>query len=197
LGSPHLFWNDAKPPTPRTTHDPREDDPAEECTTCYVEEEFSHDTEEKINTTSGEPPEEVAQQNKQQEHQGGSVNKGRDETDAQKLAPLSSTPRQLQDQPPLLHLEHLELIFETHNMVHDQIFRAIQINQRFPGNSVQWRSLLPKEGGLIQMDIGGHPPIPRARKIVFHLGSFSIVVWVPNFWGCLEAPNDVFCGFGA
>jgi hypothetical protein len=26
---------------------------------------------------------------------------------------------------------------------------------------------------LIQVDIGGHPPIPRARKTVFHLGSFS------------------------
>jgi hypothetical protein len=58
---PTCFWNDSKPPAPRSTNDPREDDPTEECTTCYVEEEFSHDTKEKINTISGEPPEEVAQ----------------------------------------------------------------------------------------------------------------------------------------
>ena len=47
------------------------------------------------------------------------------------------------------------------------------------------------------MDIGGHPPIPLARKIVFHLGSFSTVFQVPNFWGRFEALNDVFWGFGA
>jgi hypothetical protein len=50
---------------------------------------------------------------------------------------------------------------------------------------------------LIQVDIGGHPPIPLARKIVFHLGSFSTVFQVPNFWGRFEALNDVFWGFGA
>ena len=47
------------------------------------------------------------------------------------------------------------------------------------------------------MDIGGHPPIPLARKTVFHLGSFSTVFRVPNFQGCFEALNDVFWGFGA
>jgi hypothetical protein len=62
---------------------------------------------------------------------------------------------------------------------------------------MQWRPFLPKEGGLIQVDISGHPPIPLARKIVFHLGSFSTVFWVPNFWGRFEALNDVFWGFGA
>jgi hypothetical protein len=50
---------------------------------------------------------------------------------------------------------------------------------------------------VIQVDIGGHPPIPRARKIVFHLGSFSVVFRVPNFRGRFEALNDVFWGFGA
>jgi hypothetical protein len=33
-----------------------------------------------------------------------------------------------------------------------------------PGNSTQWRPFLPKEGGLIQVDIGGHPPIPTGSK---------------------------------
>ena len=62
---------------------------------------------------------------------------------------------------------------------------------------MQWIPLLPKEGGLIQVDIGGHPPIPRARKIVFHLGSFSVVFQVSNFQSRFEALNDVFWGFGA
>jgi hypothetical protein len=44
---------------------------------------------------------------------------------------------------------------------------------------------------------GGHPPIPLARKTIFHLGSFSTVFRVPNFWGRFEALNDVFWGFGA
>jgi hypothetical protein len=57
--------------------------------------------------------------------------------------------------------------------------------------------LLAKEGGLIQVDIGGHPPIPRAQKIGFHLRIFSVVFWVPNFWGRFEVLNDVFWGFGA
>ena len=47
------------------------------------------------------------------------------------------------------------------------------------------------------MDISGHAPIPLARKIVFHLGSFSAVFRVPNFRGCFEALNDIFWGFGA
>jgi hypothetical protein len=33
-----------------------------------------------------------------------------------------------------------------------------------PGNSTQWRPLIPKEGGLIQVDIGGHPPFPTGLK---------------------------------
>jgi hypothetical protein len=33
-----------------------------------------------------------------------------------------------------------------------------------PGNSTQWRPLLPKEGGLIQVNISGHPPFPTGSK---------------------------------
>jgi hypothetical protein len=47
------------------------------------------------------------------------------------------------------------------------------------------------------VDIGGHPPIPWARKTVFHLGSFLTVFRVPNFRGRFEALNDIFWGFGA
>jgi hypothetical protein len=32
------------------------------------------------------------------------------------------------------------------------------------GHSTQWRPLLPKEGVLIQVDIGGHPPFPTGSK---------------------------------
>jgi hypothetical protein len=32
----------------------------------------------------------------------------------------------------------------------------------FPRNTMQWRPLLPKGGGLIQVDIGGHPPVPTS-----------------------------------
>jgi hypothetical protein len=33
-----------------------------------------------------------------------------------------------------------------------------------PENSTQWVPLLPNEGKLIQVDIGGHPPIPTGSK---------------------------------
>jgi hypothetical protein len=42
-----------------------------------------------------------------------------------------------------------------------------RFNKRFslsPRNSTQWRPFLPKEGGLIQVDIGGHPPFPTGSK---------------------------------
>jgi hypothetical protein len=61
---------------------------------------------------------------------------------------------------------------------------------------MQWRPLLPKDEGLICLDIGGHPLIPLAQKIVFHLGSVSTVFRVPNFWGPFEALNNIFWGFG-
>jgi hypothetical protein len=126
---PTNVGNDAKPPAPGMTHSSREDDLAEDYTTCYVEEEFLDNTEEKANTISGEPPEKTTQQDKQQGHQGGSANKSIRETDTQKLIRLSSTQEEWEDQPPLIHPEHLELIFETRSMVEDQIFRAIKINK--------------------------------------------------------------------
>jgi hypothetical protein len=32
---------------------------------------------------------------------------------------------------------------------------------------MQWRPFLPKGGGLIQVDIGGHPPIPTGSSCLF------------------------------
>jgi len=34
-------------------------------------------------------------------------------------------------------------------------------------NSTQWGPLLPKGGGMIQVDIGGHPPIPLGPPPLF------------------------------
>jgi len=59
--------------------------------------------------------------------------------------------------------------------------------------------LLPKEGDLIQVDIGGHPHLPVGSRrtfilvvYVFYLGSLFLSFWVLNFWGCFEALKNVF-----
>jgi hypothetical protein len=42
-----------------------------------------------------------------------------------------------------------------------------RFNKRFslsPGHSIKWRPFLPKEGGLIWVDIGVHPPFPTGSK---------------------------------
>ena len=62
-------------------------------------------------------------------------------------------------------------------------------------NLTQWRTFIPKWGGLIQMDISGHPPILLAQNNcpLWQFPSyFSTVFQVPNFRGCFEALNDVF-----
>jgi hypothetical protein len=57
---------------------------------------------------------------------------------------------------------------------------------------MQWRPLLPKEGGLIQMDISGHPPFPTGSKqFSGNFGNLLFLV-VFNFRGHFEALNDVF-----
>jgi hypothetical protein len=64
-----------------------------------------------------------------------------------------------------------------------------------PGHSTQWRPLLRKEGGLIQVDIGGHPPFPTGSKqFSGNFGNllFLAVFRVLNFQSRFEALNDVF-----
>ena len=57
------------------------------------------------------------------------------------------------------------------------------------GNSTQWRPLLPKEGGLIQVDIGGHPPFPNGSKqFSSNFGNLLCLV-VFNFQGHFKGPN--------
>jgi hypothetical protein len=57
---------------------------------------------------------------------------------------------------------------------------------------MQWRPLLPKEGGLIQVDIGGHPPFPNGSKQFS--GNFGNLLFLAgfNFWGHFEGPNEGF-----
>ena len=57
---------------------------------------------------------------------------------------------------------------------------------------MQWEPFPPKGGGLIQVDIGGHPLVPLAQKQLFQFGSFSMIFRVLNFWVYFEALNDIF-----
>jgi hypothetical protein len=50
----------------------------------------------------------------------------------------------------------------------------------------------PKEGGLIQVDIGGHPPIPTGSKQSSGNLLFLAVFWFLNFWGHFEGLNEFF-----
>jgi hypothetical protein len=62
---------------------------------------------------------------------------------------------------------------------------------------MQWRPFLPKDGGLIQVDIGGHPPFPAGSKQLssnFDNLLFLAVFRVLNFRSRFEALNDVFWG---
>jgi hypothetical protein len=57
---------------------------------------------------------------------------------------------------------------------------------------MQWIPFLPKEGGFIQVDIGGQPPFPMGSKQFF--GNFGNLVFLAvfNFRGHFEALNDIF-----
>jgi hypothetical protein len=73
----------------------------------------------------------------------------------------------------------------------------MQIQQTFslsPGHSTQWRPFLPKEGGLIQVDIGGHPPFPTGSKQFS--GNFGNLLFLAvfNFRGHFEGLNEGFSG---
>jgi hypothetical protein len=62
---------------------------------------------------------------------------------------------------------------------------------------MQWRPLLLKEGGLIQVDIGGYSPFPAGLKQLssnFDNLLFLAVFRVLNFRSRFEALNDVFWG---
>jgi hypothetical protein len=77
---------------------------------------------------------------------------------------------------------------------------------------MQWRTLLPKGGGLIQVDIGGHPPIPTRSFCPFlvqHVLLYFFVIVGYTLLGLSESlhifqvdtgglspnPTDLFCMF--
>ena len=62
------------------------------------------------------------------------------------------------------------------------------------GHSMQWRPFPPKGGGLIQVDISGHPSIPLAQKQLFQFGSFCMMFQVLIFWVHFEAVDNIFLG---
>jgi hypothetical protein len=55
-------------------------------------------------------------------------------------------------------------------------------------------TILPKEGGLIQVDIGGHPPFPTGSKQFS--GNFGNLLFLAvfNFRGHFEGLNEGFSG---
>ena len=68
---------------------------------------------------------------------------------------------------------------------------------------MQWGTLLPNGGGMIQVDIGGHPPIPfgpppsilsvfQFQHNLLFLGVFQVLKFRSRF----EALNDVFRKIG-
>jgi hypothetical protein len=57
---------------------------------------------------------------------------------------------------------------------------------------MQWIPLLPKEGGLIQVDIGGHPPFPTGSKqFSSNFGNLLFLAGF-NFRGHFEGLNEGF-----
>jgi hypothetical protein len=60
---------------------------------------------------------------------------------------------------------------------------------------MQWIPLLPKEGGLIQVDIDGHPPFPTDSKQFSSNFSNLLFLVVFNFWGHFEGLNEGFSGW--
>jgi hypothetical protein len=62
---------------------------------------------------------------------------------------------------------------------------------------MQWIPFLPKEGGLIQVDIGGHPPFPNGSKQFS--GNFGNLLFLAgfNFGAILRAQMKVFQDIGS
>jgi hypothetical protein len=61
-----------------------------------------------------------------------------------------------------------------------------------PGHSIQWIPLIPKEGGLISMDISGHPLLPTDSHTFFPFLQFFVVFRVPKFLAHFSGPKRHF-----
>jgi hypothetical protein len=57
---------------------------------------------------------------------------------------------------------------------------------------MQWRPLLPKGGGLIKVDIGGHPLIPTGSSCPFffqHILLYYFIIVIYTLLGLSESPH--------
>jgi hypothetical protein len=59
---------------------------------------------------------------------------------------------------------------------------------------MQWGPWIPKEGGFIQVDIGGHPPFLTGSKKFTGNSSNLLFLALFNFWGHFEGLNEGFSG---
>jgi hypothetical protein len=84
-------------------------------------------------------------------------------------------------------------------------FRFRKCFPLFPGHSTQWRPLLPKGGGLIQVDIGGHPPVPNSNWLILTvfsstrfsvMGTFLCNCGFLHLRGCPEALHNIQVDIG-
>jgi hypothetical protein len=57
---------------------------------------------------------------------------------------------------------------------------------------MQWISLLPKEGGFIQVDIGGHPPFLTGSNFFSSKFDNLLFLVVFNFQGHFEGLDEGF-----
>jgi hypothetical protein len=84
-------------------------------------------------------------------------------------------PRQQQVCDNLPQIKQCNFSNKAHNSPR---FRFRKCFPLFLGNSTKWRPLLPKGGGLIQVDIGGHPTIPNSNWLILTIFSskhFSVM----------------------
>jgi hypothetical protein len=94
------------------------------------------------------------------------------------------------------------ILFQEHNSPR---FRFKKCFPLFPELSTQWRPLLPKGGGLIQVDIGGHPPVPNSNWLILTvfsstrfsvMGTFLCNCGFCTYWGCLESLHNIQVDIG-
>jgi hypothetical protein len=96
-------------------------------------------------------------------------------------------PQQVRDKFP--QIEQRDVSSKTNNSPRCRFNKCFSLS---PRNSTQWRPLLPKYGGLIQVDIGGHPPFTNGSKEFSDKFGNLLFLAGFNFRGHFECPNEGF-----
>ena len=99
---------------------------------------------------------------------------------------------------------YIELSKQTNSFTRASGSLVTKFNRNFLTSwrlRTQWGPLLPKGGGMIQLDIDGHPPIPPRPHSQFHLlpCSFQYLLFlaffrVLNFQTSFDPLNEFFLG---